>query len=826
MMNLREISDAIGGHFLSGEQEAGQTDIKAISIDSRQIMDVSACLFFAIRGPRHDGHDYLSGLYQRGVRNFVVSSIAGNMDYNDAAVILVQDSLQALRLLAAHVRAQHDYPVLGITGSNGKTIVKEWLFELLQDDLRIIRSPKSYNSQVGVPLSVWNMQGGRYELAIFEAGISEPGEMKKLTAVIAPTQGLITNIGDAHQENFQSREQKAEEKTGLFESCELIVYRKDQQVVHGQLARRYGEGKVRLFGWSGSDPEASLYVRAGINEAGSILSFSHGGKPMMVRIPFSDEASIENACHCLAFIVATGRWNDRMADRFAALEPVAMRLELKQGINGCSLINDYYNSDIHSLEIALQFLHRQSVSGRKSKTLIISDIRQSGMDSAQLAGEVVRLTRLYGIDRLTVIGEQLVQHRSLFESGTLFFKATEEFLAQFNPAHFSNEQILLKGAREFHFERIAAVLQQKYHQTQMEVDLNAMITNLNRHRMLLDPQTRIMIMVKAFSYGSGNIEIAKALEFQKVDYLAVAVADEGIDLRQAGIGTPVIVMNPEEHSFEMMLEYRLEPNIYSEEVFRKFDQAAKRMAVSDYPVHLKIESGMNRLGFSSEQELLPVCKSIAASGRLRVHSVFSHLAVSDDPAQDEFTRHQYGRFKKLSDLVLASQPHPVMRHLLNSAGIERFPEYQMEMVRLGIGLYGISQSAAFQVDTVARWTTVVSQVREVEAGETIGYGRRGKADRPGKIAVIPVGYADGYDRRLSNGAGRVWIEGHFFPVIGNICMDMTMIDVSDADVKSGDPVELMGDHVKLTDLAKRMKTIPYEVLTGISQRVRRIYIQE
>lgn len=823
-MNLYEIAGALEAHFILGKQQSRQKEVRTISIDSRQIVDVADCLFFAIKGVRHDGHQYLKDLYLRGIRQFVVSETGIDFSgFAGASMILVPDSLKALQKLAAFVRKKFSYPVLGVTGSNGKTIVKEWLFELLQQDVRIIRSPKSYNSQVGVPLSVWNMEEN-FDLAIFEAGISEPGEMENLAGIIAPTIGLITNIGDAHQENFATKEQKTDEKLRLFETCRLIIYRKDQELVHQRIRAKYSGQNTRLFAWSDADRQVDLFINTVPGQKNTLLVFVCEGKEEQVSIPFTDEAGIENACHCLAFIVATGQWNEQVAERFSGLQPVAMRLELKQGINNCLLVNDYYNSDINSLEIALQFLHRQSVAGRQSQTLILSDIRQSGMKGGELSREVVRLTGLYRIERLICIGEELLKHRAFFDAGTSFYKDTEEFLLHFNPSKFKDEQILLKGAREFHFERIAALLQQKYHQTQLEVDLNALVENLNRYKALLKPGAKVMIMVKAFSYGNGNVEIARALEFQKVDYLAVAVADEGIDLRQAGIETPIIVMNPEEHSFEMMLEYRLEPNIYSVEVFHQFDQAARRMAVSAYPVHLKIETGMNRLGFSSENELLTVSKSILSAGRLRIQSVFSHLAVSDDPSQDDFTRQQYARFHRLSDLIVQTQPYPVIRHLLNSAGIERFPEFQMEMVRLGIGLYGVSQSPALQADTVARWTTVVSQVKEVAAGETIGYGRQGKVEKTKRIAVIPVGYADGFDRRLSNGAGKVWLNGQLCPVIGNICMDMTMIDVTGADVRAGDPVELMGDHVKLNDLAKWIGTISYEVLTGISQRVRRVYI--
>ncbi len=826
-MNFEEIAGILGGNLLVDNRRGIQTSIRSISIDSRNIVDTSSCLFFAIKGARHDGHQFLKDLYSRGVRNFVISDNETGAGVSpEAAVLLVPDTLAALQKLTAAVRKKQDYPVLGITGSNGKTIVKEWLFELLQHDLSIVRNPKSYNSQVGVPLSVWNMDG-TFDLGIFEAGISEPGEMEKLAGIIAPTVGLITNIGSAHQENFMSLEEKADEKLILFTSCDLIIYRRDQELVHQCISSKYGKSGKRIFSWSMSgNPEADLLIDVKIGEHTSVLSFDYATGKGSVEIPFTDDAGLENACHCLAFIIATGKLTDAVLLRFSELEPVAMRLELKQGINNCTLVNDYYNSDINSLEIALQFLNRQAFPGKHKQVLILSDIRQSGMPPESLAREVARLVSLYRIDRFIGIGTLLSGFSSCFSGSAVFYNDTDSFLRAFNPFQFKDEQILLKGAREFRFERIASSLQKKYHQTQLEINLNALVENLNCYRALLNPATKIMIMVKAFSYGSGTIEIARALEFQKVDYLAVAVADEGIDLRQAGITTPIIVMNPEEHSFETMLEYRLEPNIYSVEVYRQFDKVARRMAVTGYPVHLKLETGMHRLGFSSKSELLEICNHIASERRLYVRSVFSHLAAGDDPGEDDFSGMQYARFRELSDLVVESQSHPVIRHLLNTAGIERFPEYQMEMARLGIGLYGIAHSPAVNVSVVARWTTVISQVGTVLPGETVGYGRKGKVERESRIAVIPVGYADGYDRRLSNGKGRVWVNGHVVPVIGNICMDMTMIDVTGTDVKPGDPVELMGTHISLEQIARWMGTIPYEVLTGISQRVRRVYVEE
>ncbi|WP_423130062.1 bifunctional UDP-N-acetylmuramoyl-tripeptide:D-alanyl-D-alanine ligase/alanine racemase [Gaoshiqia sp. Z1-71] len=821
-----EIASLVDGRFFPAENKPAGNKIHTISIDSRTLADGSSCLFFAIKGARHDGHQHLAELYAKGVRNFVVSDRSISFsNYPEAGFIVVDDSLLALQKLAAAVRRQFSYPVLAITGSNGKTIVKEWLFDLLQQDHKIIRSPKSFNSQVGVPLSVWNMTD-QFDLAVFEAGISQPGEMERLARLIAPTVGLFTNIGDAHQENFLNEAEKIDEKLRLFESCRLVICRKDQELVHQRIQLKNFGTSTRLFCWSLTDPGADLFIQPERTGKATRLSFQFKQEHKDVEIPFDDDASVENACHALAFMVAENLLNERVLSGFSSLHAIAMRLELKQGINNCLLVNDYYNSDINSLEIALQFLNRQAAPGKRVQTLILSDIRQSGFSSGELARVVARLVLLYRIDRLIGIGEELWKHQALFSDQAMFYRSTDEFMAHYRPSSFSDECILLKGAREFRFERIAAVLQKKFHETQLEINLNALTENLNRYKALLKPKTKVMVMVKAFSYGSGTIEIARTLEFQQVDYLAVAVADEGLELRQAGIETPVIVMNPEEHSFEMMLEYRLEPNIYSKEVFLLFDQAARRMAVQDYPVHLKIETGMHRLGFSSEEELREIAARVPSEGRLRIQSVFSHLAASDDPEQDEFTRGQYRHYMDLSELVVRSQPNQVIRHLLNSAGIERFPDLQLDMVRLGIGLYGVAQSGAVQAETVARWTTIVSQVKQVEPGETVGYSRKGQVDRTSSIAIIPVGYADGYDRRLSNGAGWVWINGRACPVIGNICMDMTMIDITGLDVKAGDQVELMGEHIRLEELARWMGTIPYEALTGISQRVRRVYIQE
>jgi len=826
-MNFKEIADLIGGKFLKGEALSSLRNILTISIDSRNIMDVNSCLFIAIKGVRHDGHQYLKDLYNHGVRAFLICEETSDISqFKGASVLLVDNTLEFLQSLSAAVRSKYTYPVVGITGSNGKTIIKEWLFDLLQKDKRVLRSPRSYNSQVGVPLSVWNMNEN-YDLAIFEAGISQKGEMEKLSTVIAPTIGLITNIGEAHQKNFKTKEEKTDEKLLLFESCETIIYRCDYELIYKCIQKKYGNSGKQLFSWTlNNDKKADLNIQSEILSVSTVLSFIFNGEPRSVEIPFTDEASIENVCHCLAFIIVTGNCKESVLNRFKNLQSVAMRLEIKDGINNCTLIDDYYNSDINSLKIALQYLNHQNTKNYQKQVLILSDICQSGMAPEKIVKELSNMVKLYKIDSFIGIGSVLSDFSEFFSVNSSFYRNTEEFISKFDSSCFKDKYILIKGARKFHFEKISSLLQMKYHRTMMEVNLNALVNNLNEYRALLKPETKILVLVKASSYGHGAIEVARTLQYHKIDYLAVAVADEGIDLRQNGIDTPILVMNPEEHSFEMMIEYGLEPNIYSLDVYNKFEKAARRMAVSKYPVHLKLDTGMHRLGFSGEQEVRDISRLAASSDYLYVRSVFSHFAVSDDPSEDEYTRSQIKLFNKLSDIVVSTQHHPVIRHLLNTAGIERFPEYQMEMVRLGIGIYGIAQSSKVRLVKVARWKTVISQVKRLVAGETVGYGRNGKVIRPSDIAVIPVGYADGYDRRLGNGKGKVWINGAFAPVIGNICMDMTMIDVTGISVKPGDSVELMGDHVKVEELTHIMGTISYEILTGISQRVKRVYVEE
>lgn len=821
--SLEKITQILDGE-LYAENGSEYVMINSISIDSRTLVDVKACLFFALVGERHNGHRYVVELYKRGVRNFVVSQFRNEFKtLPHTNFILVADSLKALQQLAAYVSNKFSFPLLSITGSNGKTIVKEWLFDLLHKNMQVVRSPRSFNSQVGVPLSIWNIQG-EADLGIIEAGISKPGEMDQLAAIIRPDFGMLTNIGDAHQENFNSIEQKLDEKLKLFDDAKLIVYCADSELINLKMNEKFSE--KQLFSWSKNGGEADLPVEIRLFNRETLIHFNWNNVSHEIKFPFQDEASIENACHCLALIVANNWLSDAVLERFSNLQPVAMRLELKHGINSCTLINDFYNSDLNSLEIALQFMGQQSGSTSEKKTVILSDIQQSGLSPHQLYTEVNRLLKNNHVSRLIGIGRVIHDHESVFQLPASFYFSTKEFIQKVKLNDFKNETILIKGAREFQFENVASLLQKKYHQTQLEISLNALVENLNVFKARVKPDTKVMVMVKAFSYGSGTVEIARALEFQKVDYLAVAVTDEGIELRQAGVTVPIVVMNPEEHSFDAMLDYRLEPNIYSLALFQKFNKAARSAAVSFYPIHIKLETGMNRLGFSNEKELNLVLDQLRQEETLQVQSVFSHLAAADEPQHDAFTRQQFERFDGLSKLIVESQKHKVLRHLLNSAGIERFPEFQMDMVRLGIGLYGISAVSEKNIKPIARWTSTISQLKKVEEGETVGYGRKGQVSNPKQIAVVPVGYADGYDRRLSSGVGKMWVNGKLAPVIGHICMDMTMIDVSGIEVKAGNLVELMGDHIHLTELADWANTIPYEILTGISQRVKRIYSQE
>ena len=827
LYSLSEIIAIIGGQ-LAGSDTACDQSIRFLSFDSRTILSGKETLFFALKTDRNDGHLFINDAIAKEVSSFVVEELPAKTQANEGVhFIVVKNSLAALQMLAAYHRQRFTYPVVGITGSNGKTIVKEWLSELLSPELKIVRSPRSYNSQIGNPLSVWLMND-QFNLAIFEAGISKPGEMVKLEAILQPDHGIFTHLGKAHLENFSSIEELVEEKIKLFINCSLIVYCKDFPLLSQVIGRTLFTKSPRLFSWSSSDPSADLLIINKAKSAGfTLIEGIHQSAKISVTIPFTDDASIENAIHCWAYMLATNRNTESCKERFLKITQVAMRLEMKKGINGCTIINDSYNSDTASLVNALDFIDQQSENRKKRSTVIISDILQSGENSETLYREIADYIQMHHISRIIGIGTEISRFSELFvTTEKLFFPSSDEFLLHFKESDYNHEVILLKGARQFRFDRISAVLQEKAHQTVMEIDLDAMVYNLNYYRKKLSPATKVMAMVKAFSYGTGSVEVAKALQYRRIDYLAVAIADEGIELRNNGIEVPILVMNPEEHSFDVMIENRLEPNIYRFELLQKFDEALKRNAVNNFPVHLKVDTGMKRLGFDHPEEMNNVAEYIKMHDTMHIRSVFTHLAVSDDPKNDEFTRLQFRRFTEYCDILTNQFDYKILRHILNSSGIERFPEMELDMVRLGIGLYGVSPFCQNELHNVATLKTTISQIRTVDAGETIGYGRKGIANKALTIAILPIGYADGLDRKLSNGVGKVLIGKSKAPIIGTICMDMCMVDITGIEAHEGDRAIIFGEDLPVSEVAATLGTISYEILTSIGQRVKRVYFKE
>lgn len=822
---MSELAAMAGGRLIGN---AGNVEpIRHLLTDSRKMMSPSTSLFFAMKGDRRDGHEFIPELHAAGVRSFVVSDESSVSAYPDSCFLVVHDTLTALQKISSEHRRKFKYPVVAITGSNGKTIVKEWLYQLLRDNYHIVRSPKSYNSQIGVPLSVWDMQEAN-TLALFEAGISEPGEMEKLGKVIHPDIGIFTNLGSAHDENFSGMEQKAQEKLRLFSHCKKLIYCRDYLLISDAINQaEFLPADLELFTWS-KRQNADLQIgRISRDKGETEIQGIHRSRFIHIRIPFTDDASIENAIHCWALMLLLGIDSDTITERMASLSPVAMRLEMKEGVSNCSIINDSYNSDIGSLTIALDFLNQQKQHPKR--TLILSDILQSGKDEASLYGEVSELLQRKHVARLIGIGPAISRQASRFKCDSVFYPDTEAFLHDLHSGLFSNETILLKGARTFGFERIVRMLQKKAHETVLEINLNSVVHNLNFYKSRLGPETGIMVMVKAFSYGSGSFEIANLLQFHRVEYLAVAYADEGVELRKAGITLPIMVMSPEEQSYDSMVDYNLEPEIYSFRTLGQFSDAVrkKRQGGEPFPIHLKLDTGMRRLGFV-EDEINELVVRINNQKHLRVTSVFTHLVASDESAHDPFTKNQAARFTSMADAITSHFTYRVKRHVLNSAGILRFPEYQFDMVRLGIGLHGIAATMheQKQLEFVSTLRTTISQIKSVKAGETVGYSRKGVIERDAQIATVGIGYADGLHRRLSNGKGFMVVSGKKCPIVGNICMDMTMIDVTGLDVHEGDEVIVFGPGYTILDMAKDLETIPYEVLTSVSQRVKRVYFHE
>lgn len=814
-LTLNEASALINGSVHGN----GEVIVDRLSVDSRTLSQPDGTLFIALVGEQHDGHNYISDLYKRGIRAFLVSTLPDFQRFPDAGFCLMPDTLTAMQELAAARRKQFSGEVVAITGSNGKTIVKEWINQCLSDLYIIHRSPKSYNSQVGVPLSVWGA-GPQHHLAVIEAGISRPGEMERLQAIIRPRWGIFTNLGTAHQEHFKSLEEKFREKLELFRDCEKVIVRMDSPIASEPLRSILGELKAGIVDWSLEGPASYRYRVVSRTRGETLIEAGHGGARFSFTLPFVDDASIENALHVATFALEMGISPGQLTERIAMLEPVSMRLEILKGVGDSILINDSYNSDIGGLSAALDLMAQQAAG--RGQVVILSDLLQSGLEERALYTSIVSLLESKGVELFVGIGSALCRQRSLFPANSLFYPDTGTFLLGMDRGLFREKIILIKGSRSFGFERLSGELQLKTHQTRLETDLNALSHNLNYFRSLLDKGVETMVMVKALSYGIGNIEIAKLMQFHQVDYLAVAFIDEGVALRRAGVHLPLMVLNPDPGGLSTMIDFRLEPELYNLRGVKALQVLLHDRGIRDYPVHLKLDTGMHRLGFVSDT--LEQALDILKEPEFQLASVFTHLAASDSPEHDAFTSEQISRFDRFYEEVSGSLNKNIRRHMLNSSGIERFPGAQYEMVRLGIGLHGIGSGAGLL--PASAFKTTVSQVRKVEAGESVGYSRRGRTETDSLIAIIPIGYADGFRRSLGNGAGRVYIHGIEYATIGDICMDMTMIDVSGTDVEEGDEVEIFGRQQSVSVLATQAGTIPYEILASIPERVKRVYLQE
>ena len=855
--SIADIADIVGAERIGSTD----TQINWLLIDSRSLCFPEETLFFAIRTAKNDGHKYVGELYRRGVRNFVVEKgRMEGMDEMDANFLVVNSSVQALQTLAAYHRHQLSIPVIAITGSNGKTTVKEWLYQLLSPFCNVCRSPRSYNSQVGVPLSVW-LISPRCDLAIIEAGISQPGEMDKLEKIVRPTIGVMTNLGAAHQENFMSYDIKCAEKMKLFRGCQSVVISSTDATIQrcaSALSPNIRRTALKVFGIEKKDEHATI-------------RFEHEGVEGEYTINFIDDASIHNSITCFAAAIeatnamraakATGSVDadsvaatnsvadagsvaadadsvasaekitpvptiPMLCERMAHLEPVAMRLEVKDGKNGCTLINDTYNSDIHSLDIALDFMSRRPETRRQHRTLILSDILQSGEPPRSLYQRVAQMAASRGIEKVIGVGQEITACADYFPMEHHMFQTSDALMHSPLVRNLHDEFILIKGARHFRFDKLSDLLTQKVHQTILEINLNALVNNVRHYRGMMKPDTKIICMVKASGYGTGSLEISKTLQDNGVDYLAVAVADEGADLREAGITANIMVMNPETTSFKTLFDHRLEPEVFSFTLLEQLISAAEKEGITNFPIHIKIDTGMHRLGFDPHTDMPRLIQRLQRQTALVPCTVFSHFVGSDSDEFDTFSHRQFALFDSASRQLQSAYPHKILRHICNSAGIEHLPQYHLDMVRLGLGLYGINPRNNCTINNVATLKTTILQIHDVPAGDTVGYSRRTTLDRPSRIAAIPIGYADGFNRRLGNRACYCLVNGKPADYVGNICMDVCMIDVTDIDCKEGDQVEIFGDNLPVTVLSDALGTIPYEVLTAISARVQRIYVQE
>lgn len=810
MYDLKSIAEITG----AGLDGRGSNAVTHFLTDSRGLQFAGSTLFVALESARNNGHLYIPGLIESGVKNFLIRSGAfDTVPYRstDVSFLVSENPLKTLQALAIHHRSKFELPVIGITGSNGKTVVKEWLYQALKDRFTICRSPKSYNSQIGVALSVLNLDES-HTLGIFEAGISQPGEMDVLEQIIRPTLGVLTSIGTAHDEGFESREQKIVEKLKLFRRSASVV---TNGLRTDDLPQDLRSRTTRI----GEDGDFSI---SGFNLSGS------RGEVIKLQTVSTDLASVNNAATCAVVLTKLEIPVGEIESRIRELHPVALRLEIKTGIQNSLLINDYYNSDLDSLKIALNYLEQQNRRARK--VIVLSDIEQSGISSRELYRQIAELFRQFKIDHVVGIGPEIGKFRPMFSNSSVFFQSTTDFISQVHLVshHFHNATILLKGARSFGFESISRVLQQKSHDTEFEINLTRLTDNINYYRGLLSPGVSVMCMVKAMGYGSGGAEIARTLQHVGVRYLAVAYADEGVELKQSSISLPVMVMSPETDSFEDIINYRLEPEIYSFRILEAFARKLDEMGNAEpYPVHIKIDTGMHRLGFE-EKDVPFLVQELKKLPQLRIASVFSHLAASDNPAFDEFTEHQLTVFKKAFETIESGLDYRFLKHICNSGGITRFRQAHFDMVRLGIGMYGIGVNEKEQkkLQNVGSLKTRISQIKTLEAGETVGYNRAGLIEDAARIATIPIGYADGFSRLLGHGKHGVYVNGLFCKTVGSICMDMCMIDVTRVNCAEGDEVIIFENVQQITDLAKALNTIPYEVLTSVSARVKRVYVQE
>lgn len=811
-----------------GNTELLTASIEYLSLDSRKVLYPETTIFFALATPNKNAADFIPGLYKKGVRVFVTNLEIDLHILPEAVFLKVSDPLYALQQLAIYHRNEYHFPIIGITGSNGKTVIKEWIYHLLHSRFSIVRSPKSFNSQIGVPLSILHING-QHNLGVFEAGISMPDEMKRLQQMIQPTFGMLTNIGNAHDEGFIDRKQKLKEKLALFTHVNTLIFCSDYEWIDKEVAiflEKYPH--IKCFKWGRKSDNELCVVNLKKEDFFSKISIRYNDEVKEMVIPFTDDASIENALHCWCACLCLNVADNRLLEAFADLPTVAMRLELKPGINHCTIINDSYSNDLQSLNIALDFLQQQNQ--RIGKTVILSDILQSGLPSAQLYNSVATLLTGHQVGSFIGIGSAIFQNRDCFSNikTVMFFESTQDFLSKM-PLHlFHDETILIKGARQFEFEKITHFLEQKVHQTELRIHLNHLVHNLKKYREQLHPQTKMMAMVKAFGYGSGSGEIASVLEYNGVDYLATAYTDEAVELRRAGCSLPIMIMNIEENAFEAIINFNLEPELFSFSILNSFLSFLTSNNLKHYPVHIKLDTGMHRLGF--EPKDLDLLISILKDNPLvKIKSCFSHLAASDNVLEEAFTHHQFESFNLMSSRLEKELGYSFLRHIANTSAISRKPELQLDMVRLGIGLYGVDSNPIMQQKLlpVSTLRTTISQIKNIKKGETVGYNRMGVAHEETKIATVRLGYADGYKRNLSNGKGKMLVGNQLAPVIGNVCMDMTMLDISGIEnVEEGDEVIVFGEGLPVQDVAQWAQTIPYEILTGISQRVKRIYFEE